>query len=79
MPELDFITVTSLFGLVFTAGVIAGVELGFRRWRRNADEIQRVEWRGRLYKVEHAEWQSPDEFWQSSMDRMDREDEELCP
>lgn len=43
-------------GLV--VGLFVGLELGFRRWRRNADEIQRVEWRGKLYKVKHAEWQS---------------------
>ncbi len=43
-------------GLV--VGLFVGLELGFRRWRRNADEIQRVEWRVKLYKVKHAEWQS---------------------
>ncbi len=42
-------------GSGLTVGLILGLELGFRRWRRNADEIQRVEWRGRLYKVEYAE------------------------
>ncbi len=47
-----------LFGGSFVAGLLVGLELGFRRWRRNADEIQRVEWRGKIYKVEHADWQS---------------------
>ena len=46
------------FGSGLVGGFFLGVEMGYRRWRRNADEIQRVEWRGRLYKVEHAEWQS---------------------
>ena len=44
-----------IFSGGFFAGLMAGLELGFRRWRRNADELQRVEWRGKLYKVEHAE------------------------
>jgi len=38
----------------FLAGYLSGGEFAFRIWRRNADEIQRIEWRGRLYKVEHA-------------------------
>ncbi len=45
-------------GLVFVGfviGLYVGLELGFRRWRRNADEIQRVEWLCKLYKVEHEE------------------------
>ncbi len=38
----------------FLAGLKAGVKLAEWRWTANADQIQRIESGGNLYKVEHA-------------------------
>jgi len=50
---VDWIILAGLLG--FLVGLLAGCEVSQRRWRDNADQIQRIEWRGRLYKVEHAD------------------------
>ena len=39
----------------FLGGLVAGGEITARKWAANADAVMRTEWRGRLYKVEHAE------------------------
>jgi len=36
----------------FVAGIWIGVSIEAKRWRANADAIQRLESKGRLYKVE---------------------------
>jgi hypothetical protein len=40
----------------------AGIRLERWRWQRNADQIQRIESSGGLYKVEHAEWTGDDDY-----------------
>ena len=41
----------ALIGLV--VGVVAGRSCEGNRWADNAKHIQRIEWRGRLFKVEY--------------------------
>lgn len=38
-----------------TIGLWAGVKLANYRWKLNADQIQRIECDGKLYKVNHDE------------------------
>lgn len=39
----------------FLIGGTVGTYLQANKWASNADRIQRIEWRGRLYKVNHAQ------------------------
>lgn len=56
MEETPVILMASpvvLMAVAFVAGVLLGRWLEVRRWRRNADAIQRIESGGRLFKVNH--------------------------
>lgn len=49
------IEIVSLGLIVLAAGWALGRWLEAYRWSNNADRIQRIEWRGKLYKVHHEQ------------------------
>lgn len=51
--ELQLVVIAFLFA--FTAGATLAKRLTESKWRRNADEVYRIESGGRLYKVNHAQ------------------------
>ncbi len=44
-----------LLGAGPLVGFVVGVEITGRKWRKNADVPMRMEWKGHIYKVVHAE------------------------
>ncbi len=53
--------VFGLLGAGLSVGFVVGVELTGRKWRKNADVPMRMEWKGHIYKVVHAEFTAPDD------------------
>lgn len=48
-----------VYVLAWLVGVLHGIIIEAVRWRRNADQIQRIESGGRLFKVIHDKYWRP--------------------